>query len=151
MGESTEGEDQVVMEVVGLVAFARNAVDIDRNEGSRQRVAEGGRGLFDDFAMSRKMDGGVGRFNMAAREEPAIQPAVMNQEDPGAGGVGDKAGASDVARRELVPREGRGRGFEEEQDEFGGFAGGAVGGIGESADKVGYSRRIDHKSRKARS
>ncbi len=129
VGEGAETKENVVMEVVGLAFTGGNSVDVEPGErrgGVRDELSAG---LFDDFAAGGVPDLGIFGFDVAAGKEPAIQPAVMDQEDPFAVGGKDQAGAGDVARSELMAGKGSAVAFEEHQDQFARLGVGNVRGV----------------------
>ena len=90
----------------------------------------------------------VGGFDVAAGEQPAIQAAVMDEEDAIAVGREDEAAGGDVAGSELVAGEGMGGAVEQEEDEFEAFESLPVGGIVEGAGDGGDSLGIEHEMKK---
>ena len=135
-----ECEEQVVVKVVRLVALPvdRDAVDVQAGQGGLRRIgSQDGAGLFDHLAAAGGADIGVFGFDVAAREQPAVQAAVMDQQQPLAPGAKDQAATGDVAGAELVARE-RSRGaFEQQKDEFAALEGRAIRGIGKGTDEGG--------------
>jgi hypothetical protein len=95
-----EDEQQIVMEVVDLVCVGRDAVDIDADEqrrGVRQKFRAS---LLDYFAPPGIPNLGVFGFDVPAGEEPAIQSAMMNDQELPVGRH-DETGACDVPGVEL--------------------------------------------------
>ena len=87
---------------------------------------------------------------MAARQQPAIQAAMANQQDALAIRSLYQAGAGDVTGAEAIAGEGRRRTFQQHQNEIAPFEGLAVGEIGKGACDSRNAQRIDHKKEKAR-
>jgi hypothetical protein len=62
-------------------AFSRrNAVNVDADQ-TRHALCQEGAGLFHDFAPGRLPDLCIGPFDVAARQQPAIEAIVVNQQD----------------------------------------------------------------------
>jgi hypothetical protein len=82
---------------------------------------EVGAGLFDDFAAGGVPDFDVVGVDMSAREEPALQTAVMDQKKALAVRRENEPRAGDVTRHELRAREWREGALEEQSDELTAF------------------------------
>jgi hypothetical protein len=121
---------------------------VDIGAGERGSGIEEGTGLFDDFATGGIGDGEVGGLDVSAGQEPALQAAVMNDEDAFAIGSEDHTAAGDVAGDELFAGE-RLRGMlEKEEDELDALEGGAIGRGVKLADEGGEGMRVEHKMKK---
>jgi len=122
--------------VVGLAFGGGYAVNVHAGQ-SRVVGNQESAGLFQDFPARGIGEGGVGWFDVAAGEEPAIEAAVVDEEDAIVVGGEDESGGGDVSGRELLAGEGVGRALEDHEDELARFEGGAIGGVVESADEGG--------------
>jgi hypothetical protein len=134
-GSGLKGEDEVVMQMVGLVPFAWDTVDVESDESGLEVRTEDSAGLFDHFTPGGFGEGLVVRLDMAAWEQPAMKAAMVHQQQTVGVGCEDEARASDVAGSELAVGEGLRRTFEQEEDEFAAFERFAVGRIVERADE----------------
>ena len=90
---------------------------------------EFGAGLFDYFAAGGVPDLAVFELYVAAGEEPAIQAAVVDEEQALAIGSQNETSAGNVSRSEMGAGERFGGTIEEEGNEFLTFERLAIGGI----------------------
>src|SRR5271166_1973715 len=74
-----EPEDQIVMQMERLSPAGRDAMHIDTGERRVTVRDEYGPGFLDYLAARRVPDLGILRLDVPARQQPAIQPAVMHQ------------------------------------------------------------------------
>jgi hypothetical protein len=144
-GAGAEEKEEVVVKVVGLVVFRRDAVDVGGEEYGGGGV-EGDACFLEEFADGGVGEGGVSGFDVAAGEEPAVEPPMMQREDAGGVGGDDEGGSSDVSGDKLVAGERIGRLGEEEEGEFEGLISGQVAGgqrlqEGEGIGDVGHKRQ----------
>jgi hypothetical protein len=149
MAGGAEVEEDIVVQVVGFAFAGGNAVYVEAGDGRYGVGEETGGGLFDDFAAGSVPDFGVGGLDVSAGKEPAVEAAMMNEQEAFVVGGEDESSAGDVAGSELGAGEGRQGGLEEHEDELAGFGGSSVGGVGEGTDERGYGWGV-HKN-KARS
>jgi hypothetical protein len=134
VGDGSEGEEDVVMEMVGLTFTGGNSVDVEAGERRGGVRGELSTGLFDDFAASGIPDLGIFRFDVAAGQEPTLQAAVVNQKDTLGVGGKDNPGAGNVARSELMAGERVRSAFQQHQDQLAGLG---IGNAGRLADECG--------------
>ena len=78
VGSCPKQEDEVVVQVIGILALGRDAVNVDTSKGSGAIHLQTDAGFFDDLAPRRRQDSGVFRFHVAARQQPTIEAAVVN-------------------------------------------------------------------------
>lgn len=97
-----EEEEQVVVQVVGLGAPGWDAMDVDSHEMGRSVDLEGNSCFFNDFPASGIRDGGVGRLHVTTRGQPAVEAAMVDQEEPGGVRGQDQARAGDVSGRKVA-------------------------------------------------
>jgi len=112
-----EEEHQVMVIVEGLTFVGWNCMDIDADKWGLGIVDELNSRFFDDFAAGGGLNGFVFRFDVPARGEPAVQTAVVDEQNRVGCQVEDEAGCCDVAGRELGTREGRSRVLEQVKSE----------------------------------
>ena len=111
--DSRELKNQIVVEMVGLAALARDAVNVEADKPRLRIISELSAGLFDDFTASGIADFCIFRVNMAAWEQPAAEAAMMHQEYPLWVRRINKASGSDMAGSVLMARERSGRAKEQ--------------------------------------
>jgi len=117
------------MQVVGLAALRRNAMNINAAQGRQGIRMESDAGLLYDFAAGCIPDRGIFRLHVAARQEPAVQPAMVHQQNAPPICGEHQARARDVARREVISGEGRRRRLQEHEDQFEALESLAVGEV----------------------
>jgi len=144
----TEGKFEVVVKMVGLAGIGGNAVDVHAGEQGDGDWVQFDAGFFDHFAAGSIPDPLVLRFDMAARQKPSIQPAVVDKQNALAVGGQDKSGAGDVAGSELRARERLGGVLEEHQDQFLALERLAVGSVVVGADDRLNVLDSEHKLKK---
>ncbi len=114
-------EDQVVMKMERLAAAGRNAVHVDSDQARTRGRLEMGSGFLDHFTTRGVPDFGIVGFDMAARQEPSLQPSVEDNEKRVAFRMQNKSGARHMTGHELRAREWRRRVREQLHYEFAAF------------------------------
>jgi hypothetical protein len=133
------------MKVVRLVTFAWNAVDVGAAELTSRDCNSG---FLEDFAGRGGFDCVIGRLDVPTRQQPAVEAAVMDDEETFAIGSDHETGGRNMAGSELFAGEG-GRGpLKEHENQLYALRAGAIGRIGEGLDEGTDRGRIDHTNRK---
>jgi hypothetical protein len=132
------------MEVVRLVAFRRNAVNVEADKNGIDIRTEDRARLFDDFAAGCCRERLVFGFDVAAGEQPTVEAAMVDQPETVVVGGEDEAGAGDVAGGELVAGERFRRAVEEGQDQVAALERVAIEGVVKGADESGGEGNVDH-------
>jgi hypothetical protein len=106
-------------------------------------------GLFQDLTGGGGFDRRIKGLDMPTRQEPAIEPAMMEDEQADATGRDHHSGSRDVSGSELIAGKGLGGLLEQHEDQLEAFGAGAVGGVREEGNKAGDCGGIDHINTKA--
>ena len=101
-------------------------------------------GFLDDLAASRVADCSIFGLDVAARQQPAIQSAMVNQQDSLAVQGQHQARAGDVTGSEMGAGEWRWRELQQHEYEFETLETFAIGRVGKAAGDSSNAGRIDH-------
>lgn len=93
--------DEIVVEMEGLALFRRNAVNVDSGQKRFVSPVKLYSGLFLCFTGRYRVEGRIDLFDMASRQQPALEPVVVDHEDTRFARMEYEGGAGDVPGPEL--------------------------------------------------
>jgi hypothetical protein len=114
-------KDQIVVQVKRLAFVRRDSMDVHPDQARRASVRDPYGCFFHCFASRCIRQCVVTRFDVPARQEPAAQAMMMDQQNALAIRMDHQCGACDVAGMELVAREGSWSMFEQGQNQLAAF------------------------------